>query len=140
MKTLIGLLGMILSIIGVVALISKEWLAAGSLLSSGFVLLAMCKHLDNQDIIIKSLDRISDPGQFFADKYFPRIIEVYTDNNPELKDKTFSATPPSRLDDGSFTSVLTVGNKKQYRAVFKYEGNPEDIHNWSITKFGPREG
>lgn len=97
-----GYVGVLCIILGLIGCIDSIY-GGLSLMTSGFILLVLGKHLTNQKAMIKAIRELAIPQLYYADHYAPtvlrkRIVEEY----PEYKSANITLTPGFLTDEGTY--------------------------------------
>ena len=121
----------------------NEFLYRASVHPGALVLIALGKHLDNQEQIIEAVKSSACPQLYYIDRFAPSLVEhVVLTDSPEYADADITISSPSLTNVGSFRIRGTVSRKKGMvtrSADFVVEFAPGECYHrqldWLLTRF-----
>ena len=105
--------GMICLVAAIILSIETNFYTGLSVLPGALVLIALGKHLDNQEQIIEAVKSSACPQLYYINRFAPSIVEhVVLTDSPEYADADITISSPSLTNVGSFRIRGTVSRKK----------------------------
>lgn len=135
--------GMICLVAAIILSIETNFYTGLSVLPGALVLIALGKHLDNQEQIIEAVKSSACPQLYYINRFAPSLVEhVVLTDSPEYADADITISSPSLTNVGSFRIRGTVSRKKGMvtrSADFVVEFAPGECYHrqldWLLTRF-----
>lgn len=134
---------MICLVAAIILSIETNFYTGLSVLPGALVLIALGKHLDNQEQIIEAVKSSACPQLYYINRFAPSLVEhVVLTDSPEYADADITISSPNLTNVGSFRIIGTVSRKKGMvtrSADFVVEFAPGECYHrqldWLLTRF-----